>query len=71
LAANGDHLKKVALELGGNAPFVVLDDADVDQAIRAAVIIPCRYVGSRTWSSLVGELACRRQVSFHHEPRER
>jgi aldehyde dehydrogenase (NAD+) len=38
LAANGDHLKKVALELGGNAPFVVLDDADVDQAIRAAVV---------------------------------
>jgi aldehyde dehydrogenase (NAD+) len=37
LAANGDNLKKVALELGGNAPFVVLDDADVDQAVRAAV----------------------------------
>jgi aldehyde dehydrogenase (NAD+) len=37
LAASGDHLKRVALELGGNAPFVVLDDADVDQAVRAAV----------------------------------
>ena len=37
LAAGGEHIKRVALELGGNSPFVVLDDADVDQAARAAV----------------------------------
>lgn len=29
--------KKVSLELGGNSPFVVLDDADLDQAVKAAV----------------------------------
>lgn len=39
LAASGDHLKKVALELGGNAPFVVLDYADVDQAVRILSIL--------------------------------
>lgn len=33
----GEHLKRVALELGGNSPFVVLSDADVDQAVRAAI----------------------------------
>lgn len=33
----GKHFKRVALELGGNAPFVVLEDADVDQAVNAAV----------------------------------
>src|SRR5699024_10846778 len=33
----GKHLKKVALELGGNSPFVVLSDADVDQAVNAAI----------------------------------
>jgi aldehyde dehydrogenase (NAD+) len=33
----GRNLKRVALELGGNSPFVVLSDADVDQAINAAV----------------------------------
>ncbi|MFF3036659.1 MULTISPECIES: aldehyde dehydrogenase family protein [Arthrobacter] len=38
LAASGDHLKYTALELGGNGPFVVLADADVDQAVRAAVM---------------------------------
>ncbi|PZE31448.1 aldehyde dehydrogenase [Curtobacterium sp. MCSS17_006] len=37
LATGGEHVKRVALELGGNAPFVVLDDADVEQAARAAV----------------------------------
>jgi len=37
IATGGRYLKKVALELGGNSPFVVLDDADVEQAVRAAV----------------------------------
>lgn len=36
-ASGGAHIKNVALELGGNSPFVVLDDADVDQAVSAAV----------------------------------
>ncbi|WP_327420608.1 aldehyde dehydrogenase family protein [Streptomyces sp. NBC_01527] len=30
------HLKRVILELGGNAPLLVLADADLDQAVRAA-----------------------------------
>ena len=37
LAMKGPAIKRVALELGGNAPFVVLDDADLEQAVRAAV----------------------------------
>jgi vanillin dehydrogenase len=32
----GRHLKRVLLELGGKAPMVVLDDADLDQAAKAA-----------------------------------
>lgn len=36
LAMDGGPLKEVALELGGNAPLVVLDDADVDAAVQAA-----------------------------------
>ncbi|GEK48226.1 aldehyde dehydrogenase [Bisbaumannia pacifica] len=38
LCSGGEHIKKVALELGGNSPFVVLDDADLDQAVNAAVV---------------------------------
>ena len=30
------HLKRCVLELGGKAPFLVLDDADIDEAVRAA-----------------------------------
>jgi len=37
IATSGRYLKKVALELGGNSPFVVLDDADVGQAVKAAI----------------------------------
>ncbi|MFJ8236327.1 aldehyde dehydrogenase family protein [Ureibacillus sp. NPDC094379] len=33
----GGLLKRVALELGGNAPFVVLQDANVDQSVNAAI----------------------------------
>lgn len=36
LANSGDYLKQVALELGGNSPFVVLKDADIEQAVKAA-----------------------------------
>ncbi|MFC6146174.1 aldehyde dehydrogenase family protein [Corynebacterium nasicanis] len=37
VAISGEHLKSVALELGGNAPFVVLADADLDAAVHAAI----------------------------------
>ena len=37
-------LKKISLELGGNAPFVVFDDADVDEAVVGTVL--CKYRNS-------------------------
>lgn len=33
LAATAPHVKKLALELGGNAPFIVFEDADLDKAV--------------------------------------
>ena len=36
LANGGEFIKQVALELGGNSPFVVLKDADIEQAVKAA-----------------------------------
>jgi len=38
LAMQSSMLKRIALELGGNAPLVVLDDADLEQAVHAAVV---------------------------------
>ena len=40
-----DTVKKVSMELGGNAPFVVFDDADVDAAIEGAMISKFRNGG--------------------------
>lgn len=36
-SVTGKHLKKTALELGGNNAFIVLEDADLDQAVAAAM----------------------------------
>jgi len=36
-----DTIKKVSLELGGNAPFIVFDDADLEKAVAGA--IACKY----------------------------
>ncbi len=38
-------LKRVSLELGGNAPFVVLSDADVDAAVSGALVAKFRNTG--------------------------
>jgi succinate-semialdehyde dehydrogenase/glutarate-semialdehyde dehydrogenase len=38
-------VKKVALELGGNAPFIVFDDADIDAAVEGAVFSKFRNMG--------------------------
>jgi len=38
LAMSGPTMKRVALELGGNAPSVILDDADLDHAVRSTVV---------------------------------
>lgn len=40
-----DTLKKVSLELGGNAPFIVFDDADIDAAVKGAMASKFRNTG--------------------------
>jgi succinate-semialdehyde dehydrogenase/glutarate-semialdehyde dehydrogenase len=38
-------VKKVSLELGGNAPFIVFDDADLDKAVEGAIACKFRNMG--------------------------
>ena len=38
-------IKKISLELGGNAPFIVFDDADVDSAVEGAMVSKYRNAG--------------------------
>ncbi len=40
-----DQIKKVSLELGGNAPFIVFDDADLDAAVEGAIASKYRNAG--------------------------
>ncbi|MFH2122000.1 MAG: NAD-dependent succinate-semialdehyde dehydrogenase [Pseudomonadota bacterium] len=45
MAACADTVKKISLELGGHAPFIVFDDADLDQAVAGALASKYRNSG--------------------------
>ena len=45
MAQCAKQIKKVSLELGGNAPFIVFDDADLEEAIAGALICKFRNSG--------------------------
>jgi succinate-semialdehyde dehydrogenase/glutarate-semialdehyde dehydrogenase len=40
-----DTVKRTSMELGGNAPFIVFDDADLDEAVKGAIICKFRNAG--------------------------
>jgi succinate-semialdehyde dehydrogenase/glutarate-semialdehyde dehydrogenase len=46
LHAAADNIVTPAMELGGNAPFIVLEDADVDAAVGGALLAKMRNIGS-------------------------
>ncbi|MGH1366845.1 MAG: NAD-dependent succinate-semialdehyde dehydrogenase [Calditrichia bacterium] len=45
LKQSADTIKKVSLELGGNAPFIVFDDANIDEAVKGAIASKFRNAG--------------------------
>ena len=38
-------IKRTSMELGGNAPFIVFDDADIDSAVKGAIASKFRNAG--------------------------
>ena len=42
---SAEHIQKISLELGGNAPFLVFDDADLDRAVEGAMASKFRNTG--------------------------
>ncbi|MBP6899412.1 MAG: NAD-dependent succinate-semialdehyde dehydrogenase [Burkholderiaceae bacterium] len=64
-------IKKLSLELGGNAPFIVFDDADIDSAVEGAMVSKYRnagqtcvcanrfYVQSGVYEAFVAKLAAK------------
>lgn len=45
MRGSADTIKKLSLELGGNAPFIVFDDADLDLAVEGAIVSKFRNGG--------------------------
>jgi succinate-semialdehyde dehydrogenase/glutarate-semialdehyde dehydrogenase len=45
MAQSAGTIKKLSLELGGNAPFIVFDDADLDAAVQGAIVSKYRNTG--------------------------
>jgi succinate-semialdehyde dehydrogenase/glutarate-semialdehyde dehydrogenase len=45
MADSAQNIKKVSMELGGNAPFIVFDDADLDAAVEGAMASKYRNAG--------------------------
>lgn len=45
MAACSETVKRTSMELGGNAPFIVFDDADLDSAVANAIICKFRNAG--------------------------
>lgn len=45
MAQAAEHIQKVSLELGGNAPFIVFEDADLDAAVEGAMAAKFRNAG--------------------------
>src|SRR6202171_1401313 len=46
-----DNIVRPAMELGGNAPFIVFDDADIDAAIEGALVAKMRNMGEACTSA--------------------
>ncbi|WP_249676068.1 NAD-dependent succinate-semialdehyde dehydrogenase [Pseudomonas abieticivorans] len=42
---SAEHIKRLSLELGGNAPFIVFDDADLEQAVAGLMLSKFRNAG--------------------------
>jgi succinate-semialdehyde dehydrogenase/glutarate-semialdehyde dehydrogenase len=69
-------LKKISLELGGNAPFIVFDDADIDAAVAGAIACKFRasgqvcvsanriYIHESIYEEFSGKLALRIKQEF-------
>ena len=45
ISQSADTVKKVSMELGGNSPFIVFDDADLDAAVEGAIVSKYRNTG--------------------------
>src|SRR5919108_327841 len=51
IAQSADNVLRVSMELGGNAPFLIFEDADLDAAVEGAMIAKMRNIGEACTSA--------------------
>ena len=51
IEASAENVLKVSMELGGNAPFLIFDDADLDSAVDGALLAKMRNIGEACTSA--------------------
>ncbi|HEY2637742.1 MAG TPA: NAD-dependent succinate-semialdehyde dehydrogenase, partial [Solirubrobacteraceae bacterium] len=51
IKSSAEQVLKVSMELGGNAPFLVFEDADIDEAVEGAMIAKMRNIGEACTSA--------------------
>ena len=57
MADAADGLLRLSMELGGNAPFIVFDDADIDDAVKGALIAKMRKISARRAQLRTGSIS--------------
>ncbi|MBD3896126.1 NAD-dependent succinate-semialdehyde dehydrogenase [Halomonas sp. ML-15] len=75
MAQAAQHIQKISLELGGNAPFIVFEDADLDAAVDGAMAAKFRNAGQTcvctnrflVQSSVVNAFCEKLAVAMHSE----
>ncbi|RUR31750.1 NAD-dependent succinate-semialdehyde dehydrogenase [Vreelandella nanhaiensis] len=75
MAKASEHVQKISLELGGNAPFIVFEDADLDAAVEGAMAAKFRNAGQTcictnrflVQSSVINAFCEKLAVAMHSE----
>ncbi|RUR27369.1 NAD-dependent succinate-semialdehyde dehydrogenase [Vreelandella andesensis] len=75
MAQAAEHIQKISLELGGNAPFIVFEDADLDAAVEGAMAAKFRNAGQTcvctnrflVQSSVINAFCEKLAVAMHSE----
>ena len=68
LKQSASTVKKVSMELGGHAPFIVFEDANIDEAVSGAIMSKFRNSGqtcicaNRLFVHQIGRASCRERV---------